>query len=261
MVPIVTWEFGYVAPWMPIVFSEQAGGLAPMAMMSPVPGRNLFVSPEGQWVGGYIPAIFRTYPFREAHLEGRKEGVVCFDEDSGLLAEEDAGDFFAENGEPSAALRGILDLLQAMSAAQSETELAMASIAAAGITEQWPLRVRTGELESATYCLHRINEAALSALDDAAFLNLRSTGGLVLAYLQLVSMAQTSRFDLLFPTATAAWDLRRRGSQVDRQPRRIIWLIERPHNPVQLTRYEATLQVMSTARDHGWTGVHVSDPV
>jgi SapC len=199
VVAIVAWEFGHVAPWMPIVFIEQGGALVPMAMMSPIPGRNLFVGPQGQWLGGYVPAVLRTHPFRRARVQGREEAIVCFDQDSGLLAEEGGEDFFAANGEPSAALRPIVELLQAMSAAQNQAELAMASLAEAGVIEPWPLQVQIrNSTGSAVAGLHRINEAALNALDDAGFLKLRKTGALVLAYMQLVSMRQTARFDTLF---------------------------------------------------------------
>ena len=45
--------------------------------------------------------------------------------------------------------------------------------------------------------LSRINEAALNALDDAAFLVLRKTGALPLAYLHFLSVAQLSVFERL----------------------------------------------------------------
>jgi hypothetical protein len=200
MAPIVAPEFGSVAPWMPIVFTQQAGHWLPMAMMSPVAGHNLFVDAEGKWLGGYVPAALRSFPFFRARIEGREDEVVCFDEDSGLLADQRSGeDFFAENGEPSVALRQISDVLQAVSAAQQPTKLAMASLAEAGIIEPWPLRVKVGNSQEGEIAgLHRIKETALNALDDAAFLKLRKTGALVLAHMQLVSMGQMARFHSLF---------------------------------------------------------------
>ena len=36
---------------MPITFIEQAGRFVPMAMMSPAPEHNLFIGPDGQWLG------------------------------------------------------------------------------------------------------------------------------------------------------------------------------------------------------------------
>ena len=57
-------EVGQVGSWMPIAFIEQAGRFVPMAMMCPMPEHNLFVGPDGQWLGGYVPASLRSYPFR-----------------------------------------------------------------------------------------------------------------------------------------------------------------------------------------------------
>ena len=45
--------------------------------------------------------------------------------------------------------------------------------------------------------LFRLNEAALNALDDAAFLKIRKAGALPLAYLQLLSMDQMPVFERL----------------------------------------------------------------
>ena len=45
-------EVVHVGSWMPIVFIEQAGRYVLMAMMSPMPGHNLFVGPDGEWLGG-----------------------------------------------------------------------------------------------------------------------------------------------------------------------------------------------------------------
>jgi hypothetical protein len=44
---------------------------------------------------------------------------------------------------------------------------------------------------------HRVNESALSELDDEAFLKLRKTAALWLAYAQVMFMGQIARFDQL----------------------------------------------------------------
>jgi len=45
--------------------------------------------------------------------------------------------------------------------------------------------------------LFRINEGALNALDDAAFVKIRKAGALPLAYMQLLSMGRMSVFEQL----------------------------------------------------------------
>src|SRR5262245_19044159 len=81
---IVLAEVVHVGSWMPITFVQQAGRYAPMAMMCPMPGHNLFVAPDGKWLGGYVPASVRGYPFRLIRPEGSEQMTLCVDEDSGL---------------------------------------------------------------------------------------------------------------------------------------------------------------------------------
>ena len=77
------------------------------------------------------------------------------------------------------------------------TDLAMASLAEAGVIEPWPLEVQVGGKKAGLKDLHRVNESALGGLDDEAFLKLRKTSALRLAYAQLMSMGQIARFDQL----------------------------------------------------------------
>ena len=72
---------------MPIAFVEQAGRFVPMAVMGLTPEHNLFVGPEGQWLGGYLPAAMRSYPFRLLRSEGSEQMTLCVDEDSGLVVD------------------------------------------------------------------------------------------------------------------------------------------------------------------------------
>ena len=57
-------------------------------MMCPMPEHNLFVGPDGHWLGGYVPASLRSYPFRVLGSEGSGQLALCVDEDSGLVVED-----------------------------------------------------------------------------------------------------------------------------------------------------------------------------
>jgi hypothetical protein len=198
--PLVGPEFGRVALSMPIAFIEQAGQYRPVAVMSPLSGRNLFIGPAGQWLGEYVPAGLRSYPFRLGRLDGGEEVALCIDEESGLVvdAEEGAEAFFDAEGTLSAASKAMLDFLAAMEHARMSTDLAVTALAEAGLIEPWPLQVKTGtDSTQPVRGLYRINEAALNALDDAAFLKLRKTAGLPLAYSQLLSVGQMGIFERL----------------------------------------------------------------
>jgi len=197
--PIVLAEAFYVAAWMPIAFMEQSGRYVPMAMMSPVPGHNLFVGPDGQWLGGYMPSGLRSYPFRLVQPEGSQQMALCIDEDSGLIADtaEKGEAFFTTDGKPSQSIASLLEFLRQIEGNRMATNAAMASLAEAGVFEPWPLQVEAEGKKAAIKGIHRINEKALDKLDEAAFMTLRKTAGLRLAYAQLMSMQQIARFDQL----------------------------------------------------------------
>lgn len=196
LVPIVLGEAEQVGAWMPIAFVQRKGRYAPMGMMSPTPKQNLFVAPDGQWLGGYVPAWLASYPFRLARREGFEQMTLCIDEDSGLVADGDekGENFFAADGKPSPPVSQFMEFLRRIEASRTATDLALASLADAGVTERWPLEVQVGKKKSGINDLYRINKSALGGLDDEAFLKLRKTGALRLAYAQLMSMQQIARF-------------------------------------------------------------------
>ena len=196
---IVLGETVNAGSWMPIVFVEQQGRYAPMGMMSPVPKQNLFVGPDGQWLGGYVPASLRSYPFRLVRPEGSEQMALCVDEDSGIVrdADEKGENFFTADGKPSQSISQLMEFLRQIEGNRMATDLAVASLADAGVIEPWPLEVQVGGKRAAINDLHRVNETALGGLDDQTFLKLRKTSALQLAYAQVMSMGQIARFDQL----------------------------------------------------------------
>jgi hypothetical protein len=199
MTPIVIGEAVYVGSWMPIAFAKQNGRYTPMGMMSPVKKQNQFVGPDGRWLGGYVPASLTSYPFRLVRREGSEQMTLCIDEDSGLVVNADGKgeNFFTSDGKESPAVSRIMEFLRRVELNRAATELAMASLGEAGVIEPWPLEVQVGEKKAAINHFFRINEQALGRLNDQAFLALRKTGALRLAYAQIMSVQQIARFDQL----------------------------------------------------------------
>ncbi len=194
--PIVLAEVVYASSSMPIVFIEQGERYTLAAMMSPIPKQNMFVGPGGQWLGGYVPSSLRSYPFRLVRPEASEQMALCIDEDSGLVADADekGENFFTADGKPAPAVAQLMEFLRQIEGNRMATDLAVASLAESGVIEVWPLEAEVDGKRSAVKGLHRINEAALTALDDENFLKLRKTGALKLAYAQLMSMVQIARF-------------------------------------------------------------------
>ncbi len=92
LAPLTAAEFPAAASSMPIAFLQNTPGhYIAVAVMSPVQGRNFFVSPTGQWLGNYIPAALRSYPFRLGTAEGSSTVRLCIDEDAGAVVDAVGG--------------------------------------------------------------------------------------------------------------------------------------------------------------------------
>jgi hypothetical protein len=197
LVPVVGVELPRVALAMPVAFVEGAGRYELMAVLSPTPGRNLFVGPDGRWLGSYIPAYLRAYPFRLLAREGTDESVLCVDEDSKLVVDGEGEDFFDADGNGAPAVKPIFDVLIAVERSRKATQLAVSALSEVGVIQPWPIMLKTAQAEQTVGGLHRIDEAALNALGDDAFHKLRTASALPIAYAQLFSMGQLGVFEHL----------------------------------------------------------------
>src|SRR5262245_31384526 len=175
---------------MPLAFMQRAGCYFPMAMMCPMSGHNLFVGPDGQWLGGYVPSSLRSYPFRLVRPKGSEQLALCVDEDSGVVKDvgEKGEPFFTAEGQLSQSTSRLLEFLRQIEANRMATELAVAALAEAGVIEPWPLEVEVGGKKAGIRGLQRVNELALGRQADETILKLHKTSALRLAYAQLMSM-------------------------------------------------------------------------
>jgi len=200
LIPLVTAELTKAALAMPLAFVEDRGLLHVVAVASLDPERNLFVGADGRWLGGYIPAALRGYPFALLRPEGAQRPVLCVDEDSGLVVDAGAPGaelFFDGEGRPAPALQSVIDFLGQLEANRAATREGLVAIEEAGVLTPWSLQVDTPTGLRSVTGLQRVDEARLNALDDQTFLRLRSAGSLVIAYAQLLSVEQLQVFETL----------------------------------------------------------------
>jgi hypothetical protein len=165
-------EFAAAVLALPIGFIQQGGSYLPVAVMSPVAGRNLFVGPDGQWLGAYLPATLRAYPFRLGRVADSDNVSLCIDEDSLLVVDADgvAESFVDTEGNPTPATKEILNFLMEMERSRKATEIAVAALSNAGVIQPWKFQVTIGEQATPAAGLFRVDEVALNALDGTAFL-------------------------------------------------------------------------------------------
>lgn len=193
-VPIVAFEVAEAALSMPLAFVRADGMVQLVAMLSTVSGRNGFVAPNGAWLGSYVPALLRAFPFRLGRLAEEGELALC------LAAEACSGPdqerIFDLSGDLSPRVRQIASFLSAFEQARQQAGRAGDALDRAGVLVPWKVNphddVTTGEVAVAG--LWRVDEEALSALSDERFLDLRKIGALGIAHAQVLS---TSRLDVL----------------------------------------------------------------
>lgn len=197
--PITAAEIARVIPAMPMCFLRQNNQFQLAALMSLAPSRNMFVGPNGQWLGGYVPASIRSFPFKLIRPQGSADPVLCIDEESGLVTNDAAtGEaFFDPDGSVAPKLKSLLDFLGEVDRNHHATQIAVASLEQAGVITEWPLMIKNEQGEQKIEGLFRIDESSLNALPEDRFAKIRATGALPIAYGQLFSMLQLSVFQNL----------------------------------------------------------------
>jgi hypothetical protein len=199
VIPLVGDEINKVLPVMPVGFVEQEAGYQLVAIASLQPGQNLYVAPDGKWLGTYIPSALRAYPFRLLKPENAEKSVLCINEGSGLVVEstEDGNAFFDEQNQPAQGIKDMLSFLSAVEASLDVTQRAVNALADAGLITPWEINLKKGEEVVPVSGLFRVDEVALNKLDDEDFLTLRKASGLAIAYAQLFSLNQIAILERL----------------------------------------------------------------
>jgi hypothetical protein len=188
VIPLVGAELASAALALPIAFIPQENRYIPAAVVALERDQNLIVAEDGRWLARYVPAELRTYPFTmQPTDDGRR--VLCVDEDSNCLTDSpDATPLFTEEGAPSERLSQVLQFLSSVERNRVATEIACAALQTHGVIGVWPISIRADTGERKIEGLFRCDEAALNALADDAFLEIRRTGGLAVIYPQMISM-------------------------------------------------------------------------
>ena len=187
LAPLVGAELPKAAMSLPIAFVQQNERYVPVAVLGIEPTTNLFVAPDGRWLGAYTPSTLRGHPFALARTENG-DWVLCLDEDSGLLTEAGQGEpFFTDSGEPTEGVKQVLDFLQQVERNREQTALVCDTLARLELIRPWLIQLKAGESERRIQGLFQIDEAALNQLPDESLLELRRAGALPLVYCQLLA--------------------------------------------------------------------------
>lgn len=152
--------------------------------------RNLYVNHDGRWIGDYVPAYVRGYPFA---LSPDKQGqlVLCVDADQLTKDVNGQALFDDDSGEPTEQITKTLEFLHQCDADKRRTQAAVNALQQAGVLQPWELAFTPGEGEKAKQVegLYRVDERVLNTLDETAYAELKGAP-MTLAYAHLFSVQQ-----------------------------------------------------------------------
>jgi len=184
-------ELAKLLPHYAMGFIEQGGGYQPVALLSLDGQRNLYLAPNGKWLGTYVPAALRGYPFTLANTEDGQK-ALCLDQ--AHLSDDRGEPLFDDDGNLGQSVARTLEFLQQCDRNRQVTLASAQALADAGVIEPWPLQVARGDEQEPLKVggLYRIDEKALNALEADAYAALRG-GPMALAHAQLFSMGQLNQ--------------------------------------------------------------------
>ena len=192
LAPIVFDEMADIAREYPIIFPKNGSGL-PCALLGLEPGHNAYIDDEGRWLGTYIPAHIRRYPFMLA-TSGDLEGdlnrfVVVFDPDAKHFMDPNGHQVFTHDGKPTQHMTNRFALLQQMQKTTPRTIELVKVLDDSGILVERTVTIKKAGQANQITGFRTIEEKKLNGLPDAAFMELRRAGALPLIYAHLLSWA------------------------------------------------------------------------
>lgn len=176
-----------------IAFAEQQGTYFPVALLGHENGRNLYVTGNEKWIGSYVPAQYRAYPFALARSEDGQQ-VLCVDEECGLINDEEGEIFLHEDGSLGKVVQDVMELLSQLNANRSATGLACAALQRHDLIKPWPISLKLNQGDREIQGIYRIDENKLNELSGDALIELRDVGALLVAYCQILSMQHLQTF-------------------------------------------------------------------
>jgi SapC len=187
-------EFIEACKEYPIVFTQVGEGkIVPVAMLGLREGENLFVSVDGKWSAGYVPAFVRRYPFVLAELEGQQMGV-CIDEGYAGLNEKDGEALFDSKGNNTPFLQNALDFLNRYQVEYMRTERFCQRLKDMGLLME--MNAKADLFDGTSFMVNGlmvVDERKLLQLTDAQALEVFRSGELSWIYAHLVSLSNLNR--------------------------------------------------------------------
>lgn len=191
---IMVHEFARASSIYPIVFLEDKENdkFRPVVMLGLEEGENLFVQ-DGKWNASYVPAIIRRYPFALSKNPDDDRFLICIDEESEFISEEDGQALFNEDGTPSEVIERVKKYLGELQKMDLFTEEFCKEMSSNNMFTPLNMKVKVENEIKNVGGAYVINEERFNSLSDDKFLELRKKNYLPVIYSHLNSLAQIER--------------------------------------------------------------------
>lgn len=201
VVPIYPAELRQAAAEFPIVFLPENDSFTIAGLLSLDGQKNLLLGPDGRWLGNYVPAGLRRYPFILGRADqtdaGTPEVVLCVDENEQILADSGGEPFFDESGEPTAFIKEVIKFLTELERNRPLVAPAIEALRTRNLFQPLELTVERDGKKVPLGGIFRINEQAFKALGDEDVLALHRVNALELVHYHLLSLTRISTLQKL----------------------------------------------------------------
>ena len=255
-------EFGDACKEFPIVFvrAGNAGpdnkpAVAPLAVLGLRAGSNLFVQGD-KWLGSYVPAYVRRYPFVMARLDDTSNNMaVCYDTQWPAF-NETTGEALFKDGEPTEFLMNAKSFLENFEQEAERTRLICELLVDMDLLQgmRFEATLPNGEKIDVEGFL-TVNEQKLAELPDAKVVELHRNGMLAVIEMHRISLGNMSRLAAMYQAACA------RIAFVERELERTLSkpepAVRPPFEVTSNVSQEAFEQMVRTAKEYIAAGQEV----
>ena len=188
--PLTAVEILPAAGEYPVVFAGDANAVMPAAILGMRDKENAFLDARGKWLGQYIPAFARRYPFVFSSQDQGQDLTVCIDESfQGLNTEGRGQRLFDDDGKPTPYVENVLKFLQQYQVEFQRTQQFCNRLKELDLFEPMQAQVDLGEQgRVALSGFMAVNRAKLRDLPPEVLSELAKNDSLELIYAQLHSM-------------------------------------------------------------------------
>jgi hypothetical protein len=189
-VPLIAAEFVATAVKDTIVFAGSETDVVPTVILGMRDGENASVSTDGRWIGGYIPAFLRRYPFVFAKSDDGKTFTLCIDEEFEGFNKDGRGErLFDVDGKRTKYLESMLRFVSEYQSLFERTNLFCRRLKKNDLLEPASARFRLpGGEEASLGGFMTINRDKLKALSGDVLAEMARTDELEMCYVHLQSL-------------------------------------------------------------------------